>query len=409
MINSLPHLAALLKLRAAFLKHDRDIRVVGGCVRDLMLGKVPADVDLCTNATPIEQIRVYENHDIRYISTGEAHGTYTVVLYEPDQIVLEITSLRIDTNQDGRHATVEWTHDWLLDLSRRDLTINAMSLTLDNELIDPYNGADDLHNGRVVFVGNAEERIHEDYLRILRWFRFSARYAGGDLDTETSHLLMRPEVASGLLKISRERVWAEMSKILAGPYAADTLMSILMLGISDYIDLPKVNGCVGHVKFAKTFTDDPVALMAVYCQSVDQVGEMARKWKWSADERHKGKFICEHSFRKDFNLNYAKKQAALGANKDWLVLALFVQGMTIDGFALQEWVVPTMPIKAADIVASGVAPGPEVGRLYKLIRDRWIDTDYTMSAQDCMNMLKVVLNADDFVNHEQAESRISTT
>ena len=400
MIDALPHLAALRKLRAAFLAHNRDIRVVGGCVRDLMLGKVPADVDLCTNATPEEQAAIYVAENIHHIDTGLQHGTYTVVLYEPDQIVLEITSLRIDTDQDGRHATVEWTHDWLLDLSRRDLTINAMSLTLDNELIDPYNGADDLKNGRVVFVGNAEERIHEDYLRILRWFRFSARYAGGNLDADTATLLMKQNVASGLLKISRERVWAEISKILAGPHADDILMSIIMLGISQYIDLPKINGCIGEMAFAKKYTNDPVALMAAYCMSETAVIDLARKWKWSNDEKHRAKTICQalDSDRR-LTMKDAKKMVVLGKDKSGVTEAFRIIGLPYMADELAAWEIPTMPIKAADIVASGVAPGPEVGRLYKQIRDRWIDTDYTMSAQDCMNMLKVVSNANDFANN----------
>jgi tRNA nucleotidyltransferase (CCA-adding enzyme) len=385
-------------LRNAFLSEGFDIRFVGGCVRDMMLGAIPHDIDMCTNATPIEQIRVYENHDIRYISTGEAHGTYTVVLYDDDApVVLEITSLRIDTNTDGRHADVVYTHDWLLDLSRRDFTINAMSLTFDNELVDPFNGAEDLKNGRVVFVGNAEERIHEDYLRILRWFRFSARYSHGVSEANTFKTISKPEVSSGLRKISRERVWSEMSKIVAGPDGDFMVSQIIASGVNEYIDLPYYASGLGCLVLAKLKTNDPITLMAAYCvgKDKDSITKLATAWKWSTDERSKGQLICANLNRdtywnptgeNGFNLADAKKQVVKGANKDWLVQALLIVD-SAQAAELAAWEVPVLPVNGADIVSAGFEPGPQVGKLHRIMRDRWIESNYALSKFELMTAL----------------------
>jgi hypothetical protein len=405
MIEILPHLAPLQHLRAAFLRHDRDIRVVGGCVRDILLGNVPADIDLCTNATPDEQHSIYEAEGIHHIDTGLHHGTYTVVISENGdyfskqdgpKIVLEITSLRIDTNHDGRHADVIYTHDWLRDLSRRDLTINAMALTFDDELIDPHHGAEDLKNHRVVFVGNTRERIREDYLRILRWFRFSARYADGILNQDVCAALAEEDIQAGLKKISRERIWSEMAKIVSGPHGPAMVIAILDLGLDRYMDLPNgrsstvwnaTRNAVWRLLMAHDHTHNPVSLMAAFCGNVDIVGDLARDWKWSVDERHQGKQVCNLMYKFEYMLKDYKRFAVLGSYKPWLSEALRVGQKTKWADELDAWSIPVLPVAGADIVAMGVAPGPEVGKLHRLMRDRWIESNYTMSKADCLALL----------------------
>ena len=149
-----------------------EVRIVGGAVRDLVLGKEPKDIDMATNATPDEMMKVFDAAGIRYEPTGLQHGTITVIL---DGEPIEITTLRIDAETDGRHAEVEFTKDWKLDAERRDLTYNAMSVDLNGNLFDYFGGVDDIRDKVTRFVGNAEERIKEDYLRILRYFRFQGR------------------------------------------------------------------------------------------------------------------------------------------------------------------------------------------------------------------------------------------
>ena len=170
----------LEKLVAFFKKYDYDIRIAGGAVRDLLSGeKIPDDIDLATTATPQQMIEMFNKENVRTINeTGIKHGTVTARI--DDKANYEVTTLRIDKVTDGRHAQVEFTTDWKLDAERRDLTINSIFLGLDGTVYDYFNGRKDLEDKRIAFVGNADQRIKEDYLRILRYFRFFGRLAEGD-------------------------------------------------------------------------------------------------------------------------------------------------------------------------------------------------------------------------------------
>lgn len=160
----------LKTLMALFEKHNFEIRIAGGAVRDLLMGLEPKDLDFATVATPTEMKKMFESENIRMINeNGEKHGTITPRINDKENF--EVTTLRIDVATDGRHAEVVFTTDWLLDALRRDLTINSMYLGLDGSVYDYFFGYDDLKKRRVAFVGSAKARIQEDYLRILRYFR----------------------------------------------------------------------------------------------------------------------------------------------------------------------------------------------------------------------------------------------
>jgi len=174
---------ALWCLRDAFRAQGFDLKLVGGCVRDLMLGLTPKDVDLHTDATPDECVLIYQAEGVRFEETGLSHGTISVIF---DHVAYEITSLRTDTETDGRHAVVSYTRDWHTDLRRRDFRFNAMSMSFEGDILDPFGGQADLEAGVVRFVGDAETRIKEDYLRILRWFRFRGRF-GMQMDAAAEH------------------------------------------------------------------------------------------------------------------------------------------------------------------------------------------------------------------------------
>lgn len=161
--------AELLRLEQLFSSNGYTLRVVGGAVRDLLLNRPPKDIDLATDCTPDEMVKLFEAAGMRYIPTGLQHGTITVHTCEGDY---EITTLRVDRVTDGRHAVVDFTKDWEVDASRRDLTINAMSLSLDGSLFDYYNGQTHIAEQKIEFVDDAKKRIEEDYLRILRYFRY---------------------------------------------------------------------------------------------------------------------------------------------------------------------------------------------------------------------------------------------
>ena len=217
---------------APFEQQGYDVRIVGGAVRDILLGIEPKDVDIGTNATPAEMIELLKEKKIHYIETGLQHGTLTVHVNKRN---FEVTTLRIDAETDGRHAKVEFTHDWKLDAERRDLTFNSMSLGLDGTLYDYFGGKEDLIKRHVRFVGVPRLRIQEDYLRILRYFRFYGRIASEEDNHDQTTLNIIQECAEGLKKIAVERIWMEVSKILTGNYTPSLVRRMYELKVSQSI------------------------------------------------------------------------------------------------------------------------------------------------------------------------------
>ncbi|CAG7834162.1 unnamed protein product [Allacma fusca] len=208
-----PELEALHKL---FQKYGYEIRMAGGVVRDLLAGKKSVDVDFATTATPDEMKEMFEREGVRMINTkGERHGTITARINDKENF--EVTTLRIDVTTDGRHAEVQFTKNWELDAGRRDLTVNSMFLDFD---------------------GEPSDRIQEDYLRILRYFRFYGRISPNPNEHESTILEAIRENISGLKQISGERIWVELRKILTGNHAAAIMVTMMELGIGEYIGLP---------------------------------------------------------------------------------------------------------------------------------------------------------------------------
>jgi len=198
-------------LSAMFTKHGYELRIAGGAVRDLLMDKAPADIDFATTATPDQMKTMFEKEEIRMINNqGEKHGTVTARINDKENY--EVTTLRIDKVTDGRHAEVEFTTDWQLDANRRDLTINSMFLGLDGQVYDYFNGSDDLIAKKVRFVGDPVQRIQEDYLRILRYFRFYGRISTASDDHESETIEAIKTNVDGMERISGERIWMEWKK-----------------------------------------------------------------------------------------------------------------------------------------------------------------------------------------------------
>jgi tRNA nucleotidyltransferase/poly(A) polymerase len=372
--------ADLMNLRDLFVAEGDDLRFVGGFPRDIMAKVQFKDIDLATNADPDKQIAIYKKYGIRYYETGLDHGTISVGL---ESGIYEITSLRTESNHDGRHATVAYTRDWLEDLSRRDLTINAMSITFDGELIDPYNGAQDLKNKVVRFVGNPDERLTEDYLRILRFFRFHARIAeAGPMDSDTREAVARN--APGLVGISRERVWMEMAKIIAGKAGPEMIEAIISLNVAEYIDLP--TGDMHNLRKAYDASKDPVVLVVAYLNDAEAVAKIAADWKWSAADRDRAVFIANHM--NGHFTNYHALMARDGFSKDWVVdLATVDWGNHGYVGYLRNWDVPVFPVTGKDLMSDPVKPmkqGKEMGVRLKTMKDAWAKTNYAMTKEELM-------------------------
>lgn len=222
----------LLQLESVFRTGGYGFRLVGGVVRDLLLEESPKDVDIATECTPDAMMKLFEVHGIRYIPTGLQHGTVTAHFVDRDY---EVTTLRIDRVTDGRHAEVEYTKDWREDAERRDFTINAMSLDLQGNLYDYFEGQRHLAEKKVVFVGDARKRIREDFLRILRYFRFYGRIVPSPGAHDAATLEAIQETAGGLGQISVERVWVEVGKILQGNHAPHLLHTMYSLQVARHI------------------------------------------------------------------------------------------------------------------------------------------------------------------------------
>jgi len=234
----------VVALADVFKKHNYELRIAGGAVRDFLhpSGEVkPNDIDFATDATPSQMKDMFTRENIRMINVegGEKHGTITARILDSENF--EVTTLRVDKVTDGRKAEVEFTTDWQVDAERRDLTINSMFLDLNGKLYDYFGGKKDLHGHRIAFVGSADRRIQEDYLRILRYFRFYGRIVGEEIETDSQLLksysptLKRHEKgticaikgnADGLGQISGERIWSEWKKILSGRFGHQVTVKI---------------------------------------------------------------------------------------------------------------------------------------------------------------------------------------
>lgn len=371
----------LSNLRQNFVSHGFDLRFVGGCVRDLLGGHNPKDIDLCTDATPKEQIAVYQASNIRYIETGIDHGTITVVM---NGQTYEITSLRLDVATDGRHATVAYTRDWVADLSRRDFTINAMSLTFDGVLIDPFNGYDDLKDGIVRFVGNADRRIKEDYLRILRWFRFRGRYENPSYrknvyHTDSKYVLSN---SSGLSQISGERIWNEISKILSGPHGIQMILDLHRHECATPIGLPPELDYIFHTEEVATRTKNPIILMYSLYGLTATLAAL-NKWNASNNEKDFMIWLADHKYHDLYYLLAVK-----GANRQWVCdLAAYKDLDPFDRAVLAEWPVPDFPVNGFDLIGKGIKPGPMYSEILNQLKEYWAKTSYTATKEQLLEQV----------------------
>lgn len=284
-------------LHNLFRKHQHEIRIAGGAVRDLLMGKRPTDLDFATTATPIQMKQMFESENIRMINmNGEKHGTITPRINDKENY--ECTTLRIDVATDGRHAEVEFTKDWLLDANRRDLTINAMFLGFDGTVYDYFYGYEDLQKRKVRFVGDADDRIKEDYLRILRYFRFYGKISNDPDSHEAEILKIISSNAEGLKRISGERIWVELKKILQGNFSYELMNKIIECGISPFIGVPanpsveKLNNMWANKRNHEP--NQPITIMSSLLDEKEDAFRLHERLKFSAYERDMLYFLMTH-------------------------------------------------------------------------------------------------------------------
>lgn len=351
---------------AAVLAALPEARVVGGAVRDALAGLAVADVDLATPRTPDEVTAALRAAKLKAVPTGIDHGTITAVSGHRG---FEVTTLRHDVETDGRHAVVRYAADWREDAARRDFTINAMSMTPDGAVFDYFDGLDDLAAGRVRFVGDPATRIAEDYLRTLRYFRFLARYGNGTSDEATERALAHS--TPGLARLSPERVWSEIKRILTVPDPDAALADMARLGVLAAV-LPD-----SHLLPLAGLPDDPMLRLAAL--KAGTADALAVRFKMSNAERERlaslaGDALADDAADADIRRALADTPTQALTGRAWLARRSAELIARIEGVE-----VPTFPLKGRDLRALGVPPGEAIGTILAELRHRWLDSGCVMT------------------------------
>ncbi len=347
------------------------VRWVGGAVRDTLLGNAVKDIDAATPLEPHDVIAMLKQAGIRSVPTGIDHGTVTAILPEG---AVEVTTLRHDVSTDGRRATVAFATDWREDAARRDFTINALYAHPDTlEIDDWFGGLADLAARRVRFIGDARQRIREDHLRILRYYRFQARF-GSALDLEAEEACA--ELAPTLKGLSRERVAMELLTLLALPDPAPTVARMEAQGVLPVI-LPEA-GASGVAALERLILEearqhaapDPLrrlaALLPADPKAADQV---AARLRLSAAQRKR----LTAAAARDGAPGDAR-MLAYRLGRDEAIDRLLLAGADIA--ALTGWTVPQLPLKGGQIVARGISAGPEVARILRAVEETWVSEGF---------------------------------
>lgn len=376
------HRAGLDALLAALDAAGGRTRFVGGAVRDTLLGAPVTDVDLATRLRPDDVLDQLRAASIKAVPTGIDHGTITAVL---DSGPIEVTTLRRDVATDGRRATIAFADDWAEDAARRDFTINALSADpLSGAVHDYFDGLDDLAARRVRFIGAARERIAEDHLRILRFFRFQARFGADDPDAEALAACM--ERANDLMALSRERIADELLKLLALPDPGDVVAQMIGHGILRAV-LPEFDAAASAklidliaAERATQTPPDPVRRLAALLPRDARASEavVARLKLSNALRKRLAQAGIEHSDPPRVLLYRLGREGA----RDALLLQ---RGSAPDlGAALAAIDAidqPRLPISGGALVQRGLTAGPDVARVLRTIEQRWIDEDFPEAAR----------------------------
>lgn len=365
----------LVKVVAALeTEETASARFVGGCVRDSLLGCAPKDFDIATTLTPQRVIDALSTAGLKSAPTGIQHGTVTAIA---DHRSVEVTTLRADVSTDGRRAAVAFTNNWKIDAERRDFRLNAIYLTPDGQLYDPVGGVADCENRLVRFIGDARQRIEEDYLRILRFFRFTARLANQfDADGLNACVALK----SGLGGLSAERIGAELMAILALPRATLAIEQMACAGILAEIcpDLPDI-AALDRLK--SNFPEAPVSL-ALAALFDDRHSEVGSRLRLSNAERSlRSNALANTSAVVLLESEQDVEAIIYRLGKDGFADAArlaFAKGFISKPRATallttnENWTVPKFPISGKDLLARGIAAGPKVSQLLDMIERRWV-------------------------------------
>ncbi|SMC62152.1 CCA tRNA nucleotidyltransferase [Rhizobium sp. RU36D] len=390
-------------------------RVVGGAVRNSLMDMPVGDIDLATTLKPQEVMDRAKAAGIKAVPTGIDHGTVTLVV---EGKAYEVTTLRRDVETDGRHAQVAFGTDWQEDAERRDLTINALYVDRDGQVIDLVGGLADIEARRVRFIGEAERRIAEDYLRVLRFFRFFAWYGEGRPDAEGLRASARARTRLG--QLSAERVWAELKKLLAAPDPGRALLWMRQSGILGEI-LPEtekwgIDAIPGLVATERALGWDPdpmLRLASIVPRDADRLAALSSRLRLSNAEAG---FLERFAMSPDVSpeikdaafdrLLYEVDRAGIVAR---LKLALASARVPAEGGGAEPMAKaarlsallkraegfekPVFPLSGSDVIATGIAPGPKVGELLKVLEREWVERNFTLDRAKLLARLQTLTSS----------------
>lgn len=369
-------------------------RFVGGCVRNAVLLQPVEDFDIAVDQPPETVMRALEAANFKLVPTGLKHGTVTAIVAGRP---FELTTLRRDVETDGRRAVVVFTDDWLEDASRRDFTFNALYADADGTLYDPFDGRRDLAEARVRFIGDADTRIAEDRLRVLRFFRFHAWYGRPPFDAQSFDACRRN--AGSLRGLSGERVRKELLRLLEAPASADTIAAMVEAAILDHW-LPECSGAARlRDLISREDRPDPLRRLAAVLAEGSNATAIGKRLKLSTQE----------SLRLEVMLAQEPAIDVAGGSKAWraqiyrlggglyadrLLLATKTPGDWHAALALaRAWTPPELPVSGGDALKLGLKPGPRVGALIDQVERWWVEGDFTADRAACLAELERLTRA----------------
>jgi len=387
----------LQALLAAFCEGEEEARVVGGAVRNTLLAQPVSDIDVATTTLPEETAARAKKLGFHVIPTGIDFGTVTVVARGR---LYEVTTLRADVEADGRHAKVCFGRDWKTDAGRRDFTINALYADRNGRIYDNVGGLQDIENRVLRFIGDAEDRIHEDYLRILRFFRFYAWVGTGRPDA--MGLKAAAKLKDGLNSLSAERVWNELKKLLCAPDPVRSLLWMRQSGVLAVVlpetekrGIDSIHALVETEKSLAWKPDPLLRLESVMPPDAVRMKALGNRLRFSNAEKKRlvqwavsgpvSVDISDPEIKKRIyregrqpvldRLRLAFAAACAGAADDKQTLMSAGRYAQLDAFA-RDWQVPVFPLKGQDIMALGLDPGPEIGKTLDELEDIWIQSGF---------------------------------
>ena len=383
---------------------EDSLRFVGGCVRNAIWGEDVGDIDLACQLEPQAVVEALTAAGIRHVPTGITHGTVTAVI---EGKPYEITSLRRDVETDGRRATVAYTTDWTEDAQRRDLTMNALYADISGQIFDPTGqGLADLKSRKFRFVGDAEQRVQEDYLRILRFFRFLALY-GGQEKVDAASLKACREHQAGIKKLSAERVWMELKKLLSANNPVRACHIMLTNGILETV-LPEANNVDGleallRLEPRENIKPDPLLrIMAMSAREPLQMALLSKRLKMSKSETARLRGWADDDAQLSTDMPERERMAAIYKSGKSVIIdraRLRAAGetdpiqssrwMSFADFAMR-WQPPVFPLTGKDLAKAGVPKGPGMGKALKALEALWIRSGFSTEKPQLLAALKLM-------------------